>query len=104
MGRRKLCTGIILGAVVGGLISLIDKDTRMYAKNKLSTTTNHTKYYLRNPSKAVRNARISFNEFSENFKSGAESTINALEQIEETLDKVIKKKTPVEQIDQQKIE
>lgn len=93
MGRRKLCTGIILGAVVGGLISLTNQDARSYAKGKLSTTKNYTKYYIKNPSEAVRSIRMSFDEFNKSFTSGAENTINALEQIEDTLDKVIKKKT-----------
>lgn len=93
MGRRKLYTGIFIGAVVGGLTALINKEARVYAKNKWRTTTKFTKYYLKNPSEAVRNVRISFDEFNKNFTSGAESTVNALEQIEETLDKVMKKKT-----------
>lgn len=98
MGKRKLCTGIILGAVIGGLISLVNKDARLYAKGKLQTTANHTKYYLKNPSEAVSNIRLSFDEFSKTFSSGAESTINALEQIEDTLDKVIKKKNPEQKL------
>lgn len=98
MGRRKFCTGVIVGAVIGGLVSLMNKDTRLYAKSKVKATADQTKYYLKNPSEAVRTVRVSFNEFNQNFSTGAKSTINALEQIEETLDKVTKKKSPEQKL------
>lgn len=98
MGKRKLCTGIILGAIVGGLTALTDIEARSYAKGKLSFYTSQTKDCLKNPSEAVRKVRISFDQFNEKFVSGAESTSNALAQVENTLAKVVKKKNPEQNI------
>jgi uncharacterized membrane-anchored protein YhcB (DUF1043 family) len=92
MGKRALCTGIIVGAVVGGLVSLTNKEARDYAKVKLSLMKAEGKYCLNNPSQAVRNLRQSFEQFNDNFSSGADSAVNALEQVENTLDKVVKPK------------
>lgn len=89
MGRRKLLTGIILGAIVGGLAALTNKEARTYAKTKLQSSKEATKHYLKNPSEAVKNVKTSFDQFNQSFTRSADSTINALEQIEETLDKFI---------------
>lgn len=99
MGRSKLYTGILVGAIVGGLTALMNKETRWYVKGKVTKATTCTKYYLSHPSEAVRNVRVSFDDFNENFKSSAESAINALEQIEDTLDKVTKKNSEQKKID-----
>ena len=36
MGKRKILTGIILGASVGGLVTLFNREARDYAKDGLS--------------------------------------------------------------------
>lgn len=90
MGKRKFYTGIVLGAVVGGMISLINKDARQYAKQKLQQTMQETRYYVKHPSEAVRNVRVNVDQFNQKYSRGVSSTINTLEQIEETLDKLIK--------------
>ncbi len=98
MGKRTLCTGIIVGAVVGGLVTLTNKEARDYAKAKLSVMKAEAKYCLSNPSQAVRHLRQSFDQFNHKFSSGADSAINALEQVEHTLDKVIKRKDPTQKL------
>ncbi len=92
VGKRTLCTGIIVGAVVGGLVALTNQDARDYARAKLSLAKAEAKYCLSNPSQTVHQFRQSFDEFNQKFASGADSAVNALEQIEHTLDKVIKSK------------
>lgn len=95
MGRRVLCTGIIVGAVVGGLVALTNKEARDYAKVKLTLMRAETRYCMNNPTESVRNLRQSFEQFSQRFSSGAGSAVNALEQMEHTLDKIVKRgKTP----------
>lgn len=93
MGKRTLCTGIIVGALAGGLIALTNQEARDYARAKLSLMRAEAKYCLSNPSQAVRNFRQSFDQFNQKYTSGADSAVNALEQIEHTLDKVIKTKS-----------
>ncbi|WP_164670036.1 YtxH domain-containing protein [Virgibacillus doumboii] len=91
MGKRNLFFGVILGAVAGGLISLFSSDARYYTKGKMKNVRKQSNYYVQHPSEAVRNVRDAFNKFNRDFSSGAESAINALEQVEDTLDKFTKK-------------
>lgn len=93
MGKRKLCTSMLVGAVIGGLIALRHPEVRRYTKRKLSDAKAKTGDLIKNPSEAVYHTRVAFDQFSHQFTSGAESAINALEQIEETLEKVSKKTT-----------
>lgn len=91
MGKRKLCTSMLVGAVIGGLFALRHPEVRGYTKRKLSKAKSTTGYLFKNPSEAVRNTRIAFDKFNDQFSSGAESAINALEQVEQTLNKVSNK-------------
>ncbi|WP_042225027.1 YtxH domain-containing protein [Oceanobacillus manasiensis] len=91
MGNRKLVVGVLIGALVGGAITLFDRETRNYSRMKLTNMKYGSQSVLRNPSEAVRNVRKAFNTFNQNFSTGAQSTINALEQVEATLDKYTNK-------------
>lgn len=98
VGKRTLCTGIIVGAVVGGLVALTDQQARDYARVKLSLIKAETKYCISNPSQAVKNVKQSIDQFNRQFSSGADRTVNALEQIEHTLDKVKNSKAPKQKL------
>lgn len=91
MSKRKLCLGIITGAAAGGLVTLFDKDTRHYAKSKLTTVKSGTTYIVKNPSETVHTIRVVLNKFSDNLSSGSSNLMNALEQVEDTLEKVSNK-------------
>ncbi|MUK88355.1 YtxH domain-containing protein [Ornithinibacillus sp. L9] len=92
MGRRRLLASIAIGAAVGGLTALFDRDTRIYTKDKLKTMTTQTSYCLRHPSETVHNARVVFEQFNKTFTYQVENAVNALEQVENTLDQVTKKR------------
>lgn len=91
MGKNKLCRGIMIGAIVGGIVALFDKDARDYAKGKMTDTSTKTKYFLNHPSEAIHNVRMTVDQLNRDLAKGVESTVNALEQVETTLDKVVKK-------------
>lgn len=91
MGKRKFVIGVFLGATVGGLLSLLDKDTRTYTKDKLTAVKAGTSYVIKNPSDAVHSVRTAFNSFNQAFSKGAENAINTLEQVETTLEKMTNK-------------
>ena len=91
MGKNKLIRGILIGAVVGGVVALFDKDARAYAKKKAVDTSTTTKYFLKNPSEAIHNVRMTVDRLNRDLTKGVESTVNALEQVEETLEKLTKK-------------
>ncbi|WP_164217394.1 YtxH domain-containing protein [Virgibacillus sp. YIM 98842] len=91
MGKRKLIVSVVTGAALGGLVALFDKETRTYTKSKLGTVKRSSSYLLKNPSEAVHNVRVAFDTFNKNFANGAENAINALEQVENSLDKITNK-------------
>ncbi|WP_337019238.1 YtxH domain-containing protein [Oceanobacillus massiliensis] len=92
MGKRKLLMGITLGAIVGGATALFDREAREYAKDKLTAAKSNSSYFMSHPSEAVHNLRDAFDQFNQTFADGAANAINALEQVETTLDKVANKK------------
>lgn len=96
MGKRKLCAGIIFGAVVGGLVTLVDQGVRDYAKGKTCNCASALKSKLKDPASTVKSARMCAMTCHEKVTKCLDETINALEQIEQTLEKVLPKKDPTE--------
>lgn len=96
MGKRKLLIGVIAGAVTGGIVTLLDKETRDYAKSKLTNVKSNSSIAFRNPSEAVHQLQATFDAFSEKFTNGAESAINILDQIQNTLGTVENKNEGIE--------
>jgi hypothetical protein len=88
MGKRKLLISMATGAIVGGLISLFDKETRNYTKGKLSNVKSTAAYAIKNPSEAVHQLQDTFDAMSEKFTTGTESAINAFDQVQQTLGKI----------------
>ncbi|MDY0406857.1 YtxH domain-containing protein [Virgibacillus sp. 179-BFC.A HS] len=93
MGKNKLFTGIISGAIVGGIIALFDKEARLYAKDKLASAKTYGAYVFKNPSEALRNASGKVTTFNAQFTDQVDNAINALEQVEETVNKVLKRES-----------
>ncbi|WP_156645670.1 YtxH domain-containing protein [Lentibacillus sp. JNUCC-1] len=87
MGRNKLLTGILLGAAVGGLAMLFDRETREYTGRKLSAAKTSTVNCVKNPSNTVMQLRTTVDKYNTAFVQNAEQAINALEQVGETIEK-----------------
>jgi gas vesicle protein len=98
MGKRKLLVSITIGAAVGGVTALFDRETRDYAKERLSAARNTSSYFMNNPSEAIHSLKNTFDQLNQTLSSGTANAINALEQVETTLDKVTNKKE-VKEID-----
>ena len=96
MGKRKLLVGMIGGAVIGGIVTLFDSETRGYAKQKLMEVKDTSSEALKNPSATIRNFQTSFDEFGQKLNYQAKNAINALEQVESTLEKVSRKNKKIE--------
>ncbi|MEN1970218.1 YtxH domain-containing protein [Lentibacillus sp. N15] len=94
MGKQKLCLGVFLGAVAGGLTALCDKETRSFTKQQLKLVKNTTGYYVKHPTDAIRNVQDTLNGLNQKVNANADNAINALEQVEETLNKISKKDEP----------
>lgn len=90
MGKRKLITGIIVGASVGGLVTLFNKDAREYAKEGLSELKVKTSDYVDNPSLAIHKVKDTVQTISTLVDDNTDGAINAIEQVEKTVNKLIK--------------
>lgn len=91
MGKRKLLTGIISGAVIGCIISLFNEDARQYVKEKACATRDATTKIIKNPTETVQSLKQSVEDLSHLITEESSNAINALEQIENTLQKVTKR-------------
>jgi len=91
MGKRKLLTGIIVGASIGGLVSLLNEDARKYAQAKLAESRDSLAYYAKNPTSAINSIRQSVTTFNRMVESNTSGAVHTLEQVEQSLNKVLKK-------------
>ena len=91
MGKRRIILSMTIGAVVGGAVALFDKNTRSYAKGRFDAAKSCSSHFISNPSEAIHSLRNTFDELNQTIASGAENAINALEQVESTLEKVTNK-------------
>ncbi|GAA0441279.1 hypothetical protein GCM10008983_17970 [Lentibacillus halophilus] len=86
MGKQKLCLGMIIGTIAGGLLSLLDRDARNYTKEKLADAKYESSYYVKHPSAAVKRTKNKFDRLNTQLSASTNNAINALEQVENTLD------------------
>lgn len=91
MGQRKLIVGAVAGALLGVLAMQFDKDTRAYTKDCLGKLKENSNELISNPSEAVRNLRGTFDKINQSISAGTDNAINALEQVETTLDRFVNK-------------
>ncbi|GIO24911.1 YtxH domain-containing protein [Oceanobacillus sp. J11TS1] len=91
MGKRKIILGVVAGAVIGGATALFDKEARSYACGKVKEIKDSSSYYISNPSEAIQGLQKTVDKVNQIFESGSSNAMNALEQVEQTLDKVTNK-------------
>src|SRR5699024_5743007 len=91
MCKKTLLSSIAVGAVVGRLVSLFNKETRDYVVDKGSQAKDKDNYYINHQNETVENLKstvINVTSMIEYNKTGA---LNALDQVENTVGKVFKK-------------
>lgn len=96
MGKRRLVSSIAIGATVGGIAALFDRETRNYTKQQLSVVKDKSSNLIHNPTQSIHNARLAVEEFSEGFAYQAQNAVNALEQVENSLGKLTSKTKQIE--------
>jgi len=92
MGKRKLLSGMMIGAIVGGAVALLNKDARKYAQAKVISAKEKTSYVFKHPAEAVRASRMKIDYLNDHLINSFENAVNALEQVEQTLDRLVQKK------------
>lgn len=98
MNDNKFCKGVVIGAIAGGLVTLLDRNTRYQVWNTLKQTQTTTRYYIKNPSEAFHSVREGYESLSTELSNGVSGTLTILNQIQDTLEKVTEVQT--EEIDQ----
>lgn len=88
MGKRNLITGVVLGAVVGGVVSLTKKDTREYVNEQISLAKEQIGYIVGNPSQSIRSLQTILVETAESAASSLDGTLNAVDQVENTINEI----------------
>ncbi|WP_226035372.1 YtxH domain-containing protein [Aquibacillus saliphilus] len=88
MSNRKLIRGIIIGAAVGGLVTMFDRNTRNDVLDQLKTSSRTANNYVKNPSEAFYNLRNSYETISTDLTRGINSVLTILTQVQETLDSI----------------
>ena len=57
MGSNKFFKGVMLGAVAGGLLSLLDRSTRQEVGSTLKNSGNYISTYSKNPQQLIESSR-----------------------------------------------
>ncbi|MBM7572417.1 YtxH domain-containing protein [Aquibacillus albus] len=86
MSNRKLLKGVVLGAIAGGALAMLDQSTRNEVMGKVKETCTNTKYIVKHPSEAIHKLRTSYDTFANELSGGVNTTLNVLEKIQEFLD------------------
>lgn len=60
MSRSNLWKGLVYGAVAGGVIALLDKDTRSYTMEQTRDAGRKCRSYVKHPSEAIHNLRMCY--------------------------------------------
>jgi len=91
MGKKTLFSSIAIGAVVGGVVSLFNKETRDYVMDKGSQAKDQASYYVNHPNEAIENLKSTVIDVTEMIDDNKTGALNALDQVENTVAKVFKK-------------
>lgn len=89
-GKTVFWSSIITGATLGGVLSLLHGGARQYVNEKTSTTSDQLSYLKENPTETVRKVKQSVLSLNEAVTHNTKSALNALEQVEKTVDRLLK--------------
>lgn len=86
MGKGLLYKGMVVGAVVGGAITLLDRSTRKEVIIGLNKTKNKTFYYMNHPSVYMGHVRKQCESATNSILDGMNTTIKLINKVQETLE------------------
>lgn len=88
MGQSKMIKGIALGALAGAALSLFDRNTRTSTMNCVKQTGSSAREYAKNPSDAIHNFRLKYQEWNQTIDQQVKNLVDILDQVEGYLNKV----------------
>jgi gas vesicle protein len=83
---NKFWTGVILGAVAGGLVSLLDRDTRQAVSEKYGKVSKNISYVITHPKEVSTNIKEKTKELKETASQMSEDISYIIQKIEEVRD------------------
>lgn len=81
--KNKFWTGVFAGAVAGGLISLLDRDTRKIVGEKCENATKNISYVITHPKEIAMNIKEKTKELKETANQMSEDISYIARKIEE---------------------
>lgn len=91
MGKKRLYSSMVIGAVVGGALSLFNKDTRDYVKDKSNEAKDQVNYYTQHPNEAIRKLKYTITDVTTTIEENKTGALNTLDQVDNTINKFLKK-------------
>jgi gas vesicle protein len=83
MGKQLLLKGLITGVVVGGLLTLLNRDTRQYVNGKCLQSKENIRYYMKHPADFVHQINSTYQKCSSQLTNGLTQAVEILQQLEE---------------------
>ncbi|MFC7322845.1 YtxH domain-containing protein [Halobacillus campisalis] len=88
MAESNLLKGVLAGAVIGGALMLLDKETRSYVVTKTKGASTSCRSYVNQPSEAIHSVRVNYETFSQKLNKGIDELLVLLKKTEEALNKI----------------
>lgn len=83
MGKSLFWKGVFIGAIAGGALSLIDKNTRESVFSSCKKTTDNVSYYVKNPREAVNQVKEVTNKIKSTIEQVSEDVSFITDRVEE---------------------
>ncbi|MCU9614513.1 YtxH domain-containing protein [Caldibacillus lycopersici] len=69
MGESKFVKGVLIGAVIGGTLSLLDKDTRKNILEKGKAVGGKLKTYIQDPKETIHNMQVKLQDVKNTYQT-----------------------------------
>lgn len=93
MGKETLIKGVFAGAIIGGIVTLTDRDTRSYVVKQVRLCGNKATYYAKHPADAIHQLNQNYSNCSKQISKGLSTAIDTLNQLQNTTSKIENKET-----------
>ncbi|WP_163539529.1 YtxH domain-containing protein [Gracilibacillus sp. YIM 98692] len=87
MGKQTLVKGMVVGAIVGGALTLFDRNTRRFVTNQLNQSRQEAVYYIKHPAEAVHQLNEGYGKVSNQFSDRLSQALEFLNQVQEISNK-----------------